>query len=263
MNSGIKKIKCDVILLWQFAIEDFRSKYAGSLLGMVWAFIQPIITILIYWFIFQIGFRSTPVEDYPFILWLTAGLTGWFFISDAIASATSSLMEYSYLVKKVLFNINILPVIRICSTLLVQFFILAFTIVLFAAYGYYPDIYYLQLLYYMMYMMVLTTGIVYLTSALYVFFKDILQIVSIVIQLLFWLTPIVWSIDIMPENIQSMLKWNPLYYITLGYRNCLIYKRWFWEDWQSMLFFWGMAGLILLVGYRVFNSFKSHFADVL
>ena len=99
-------------MIVKLAKNDFRTKYAGSYFGIAWAFVSHIVTILLYWFVFQIGFRSQPVGDYPFVLWLTAGLVPWFFFSDAWNGATNSLMEYSFLVKKVVFDIEILPAIQ-------------------------------------------------------------------------------------------------------------------------------------------------------
>ena len=86
-----KKQKIDWPFLFQFALDDFRNKYAGSLMGITWAFIQPLMTIVIYWFIFQVGFDSRPVADYPFILWLISGIIPWFFISESVTGVTPSL----------------------------------------------------------------------------------------------------------------------------------------------------------------------------
>ena len=90
-------------MILKLAKNDFKTKYAGSYFGIFWAFVPPIVTILLYWFVFQIGFRSEPVGDYPFVLWLTAGLVPWFYFSDAWNGGTASLLEYSYLVKKVVY----------------------------------------------------------------------------------------------------------------------------------------------------------------
>ena len=115
MHGKTKKI--DGGFLLQFAADDFRNKYAGSIMGVTWAFVQPLMTIVIYWFIFQVGFHSQPVADYPFILWLVSGIIPWFFISEGIVGATPALAEYSYLVKKVVFPIEILPLTKILSFL--------------------------------------------------------------------------------------------------------------------------------------------------
>ena len=101
MKKWCEKLKGNLFFVSQFALDDFKTKYAGSVLGFFWAFVQPVITVLIYWFIFQIGFKNGDVDGYPFILWLVSGLLPWFFVSDSITNATSSLVEYSYLVKKV------------------------------------------------------------------------------------------------------------------------------------------------------------------
>lgn len=88
-------------MIYKLAKNDFKTKYAGSYLGIIWAFIQPVITVLVYWFVFEVGFRggsdSLPV---PFVLYLVAGIIPWFFFQDGLTGGTNSLLEYSYLVKK-------------------------------------------------------------------------------------------------------------------------------------------------------------------
>lgn len=259
----MKDFKNTLAFIWQFSRDDFKNKYAGSLLGAIWAFVQPLMTVIIYWFIFQVGFRSQPVEGFPFILWLVSGLTSWFFFSEAIVNATSSMVEYSYLVKKVLFNINILPLVKICSVLFVQLFLLAFNLTLFAFYGYYPDIYLFQIIYYLIYMIILTLGISYLTAALYVFFKDLIQIVSILMQIVFWTTPFVWDLAIMPDSAQAIIRHMPMYYVVSGYRDTFINKIWFWERPEDGIYYWLVALLLLYIGVSVFHRLKIHFADVL
>ena len=90
--------------------------------GVIWGFIQPLVTIAVYWFVFQVGFRSGDVGDKPFVLWFIAGIIPWFFFSEALSSTTNVFLEYSYLVKKVVFKIEILPVVKIVSALFVHCF---------------------------------------------------------------------------------------------------------------------------------------------
>lgn len=253
----------DVEFVLQFAFDDFRTKYAGSILGMAWAFLQPLITIVLYWFVFQLGFRSEPIADFPFVLWLVSGLMPWFFISEAISNATGSLIEYSYLVKKVLFNIDILPMIKVVSMLFVQAFLLVFTVILFAIYGYFPDVYYIQIFFFLLYAYLLVCGIVYISATVYVFFKDTLQIITVVLQVFFWGTPIVWDFNIMAPAIQKILKFNPLYYIVEGYRNTFINKKWFWEMGKFSIYYWIIAVGLFVFGKMIFEKCKVHFADVL
>ena len=113
-------------LVMKLAKNDFKTRYAGSYFGTFWAFVQPVVTILVYWFVFSVGFRSNTDElGVPFVLYLVAGIVPWFFFSDALSGGTNSLLEYNYLVKKVVFNISVLPVVKIISALFVHgFFVL-------------------------------------------------------------------------------------------------------------------------------------------
>ena len=259
----MKKLLIDCGFLIQFAVDDFKGKYAGSFLGITWAFLQPLSTILVYWFVFQLGFRSQPVENVPFILWLISGLIPWFFINEAIIGGTASLVEYSYLVKKVLFNINILPLAKITSTFFVQIFLILVTALAMLVFGFYPNVYYLEVFFYAVYTVLLVTAISYFTSAVYVFFKDVLQMVSIILQLIFWLTPMVWDISIMPDYVQKIVKLNPIYYVVFGYRNAFIYQKPLFSEGWLEVYYWVILAILMAVGVGLFKKVKPHFADVL
>lgn len=263
MNEKLKKRMNDVVFILQFTIDDFKGKYAGSVLGMLWAFLQPVITITLYWFVFQFGFRSTPVKDYPYVLWLIAGILPWFFLGDSITNATTSMTEYSYLVKKVLFNIKILPLAKVLSVLIVQIVLVILAILVYAICGHYPDVYYLQLFIYIPYMIILVTGITYFTATLHVFFRDTIQIVAVITQIIFWGTPIVWDFSVMPVLVQKILAFNPFYYIVNGYRNVFIYKNGMNCSFGMTFYYWSIAIVILCLGLKIFSKCKDHFADII
>lgn len=261
-------------LIWSLGKDDFRKRFAGSYLGVIWAFVQPVVTILVYWFVFakalNAGTQITKAGiQTPYVLWLTAGMVPWFFFSDAVSSGTGSLLEYSFLVKKVVFNIEILPVVKMMSAFFVHLFFIAFTIIFFSCYGMFPDQYTLEALYYSACMIFLVAGIVYFNSAVVVFFRDLSQLVGIFLQVLVWMTPIMWNIDSMiaggsiSRPLQIILKLNPMYYVVSGYRDAFIDKVWFFERGPITLYFWGVAILLILFGNWVFRRLKPHFADVL
>lgn len=263
MNYLINLVK-DRSIIFQLAKNDFKVKYLGSYLGVFWAFINPLILILIYWFVFQIGFRVMPVDNVPFVLWLIAGIIPWFFISEAISNGTSAILDNSYLVKKIVFKVSILPIIKILSSLFIHILFLFFVIIMFLFYDYRINIYYIQILYFLLASVILVYGISLVTSSLAVFSRDIGQIVSVLLQFGFWLTPIFWSFSIVVSPIiQFFFKLNPFYYIVEGYRNTFIYNRWFWEDPLLTIYFWIVTVLILIVGIIMFKKLKPHFSDVL
>lgn len=252
------------ILIWSLSKNDFKTKYAGSYLGIIWAFIQPMITILVYWLVFEFGLRvSSPTEDTPFILWFSVGLIPWFFFSDAINNAMNSFVEYSYLVKKVVFKISVLPIVKVVSSLFVHFVFLVFIIVLLGIYGFYPTKYIIQLVYYVICTIIIVLGISYMTSAIVLFFKDLGQIINVLLQIGMWATPIMWSYRIVPDKYQWIIKLNPMYYIVEGYRDTFINNIWFYQKYFQTIYFWIITLVIFNLGAIIFKKLKPHFADVL
>lgn len=250
-------------LIWSLAKNDFKSRFAGSYLGIFWAFVQPVVTIMVYWFVFQVGFRNGSVDEFPFVLWLTAGLVPWFYFSEALTGASGSLIEYSYLVKKVVFNIDILPMIKALSALFVNLFFVSFFILICSFYGYYPSIYTLQVFYYIVCQFALVIALSYITSAIMVFFRDLGQVIGIVLQIGMWLTPIMWQSSMLGEQYQKFIKLNPMFYIVNGYREAALSKEWFFHHGLWTVYFWGLVFVLLLIGTRLFKRLKPHFADVL
>ncbi len=274
MLKALLEIPSEIVhskkLVLTLAKNDFKTKFAGSYLGRIWAFIQPIVTVLVYWFVFEkalnAGTQSTKSGiTVPFVLWLIAGLVPWFYFQDILSSGTNVLVEYSYLVKKVVFKISTLPVIKVISNLFVHLFFIAFMLILYLLYGRFPGIYMLQIIYYSFCVVVFATGLIYATSAIVVFFRDLSQIVNIVLQVLIWATPIMWNIDAVsfPPVVLKIIKLNPMYYIVSGYRDSMIGKVWFWERPEITLYFWVVSILIFIIGTMIFRRLRVHFADVL
>lgn len=254
-------------MILKLAKNDFRTRYAGSYLGIVWAFIQPVVTVLVYWFVFEVGFRpGSNTLPVPFVLYLVAGIVPWFYFQDGLIGATNSLIEYSYLVKKVVFNIRMLPIVKLISAVFVHIFFVCFILLLFCCYGYLPDLYNLQLLYYLAGLSLLLLGLSYVTSAVVVFFRDLSQMISIALQIGIWLTPIMWVAQdrlVRYPLLHQILKLNPVYYIVTGYRDAFIYKHWFWERPLWTVYFWCVTAGMFWLGRAMFERLRVHFADVL
>lgn len=263
MFTFLKTIWQNKRLLWSLIKNDFRQRYLGNVLGIAWAFIQPTATILIFWFVFQVGFKSQPVDNFPFILWLVAGMFPWFFFAEALSTGTNSIIANAFLVKKVVFRVSLLPIIPLFSALIVHLFFIFFMLGMFLYYGYTPDIYALQLFYYLFALSILVLGLSWITSSVVVFFRDMGQLVSMLIQFGFWLTPIFWSMKMIPEKYHWIIELNPMVYIIEGYRNSMIYHKWFWEDMHMTLYYWSITLTLFVLGGLTFKKLRPHFADVL
>ncbi len=271
MNSIVREIKLfsqhflsNRRILFNLAYNDFKTKYAGSLLGGVWAFIKPIITILVFWFVFQVGLKTTPIDEFPFILWLITGMIPWFFFSDAILGATYSLYEYSYLAKKVKFRVSVLPIVKIISAFFVHFFFFLLIFIMFLFYRIPLSVYNIQVIYYLICLFILLISLSWITSSLAVFLKDVGQFVEVLLQIFIWLTPILWNYRItIPQGNRFWLQLNPLFYITDGFRDAFIYKIWFYDKITGFICFWTFIILTSFIGLTLFIKLRPHFADVL
>ncbi|MDD3368564.1 MAG: ABC transporter permease [Lachnospiraceae bacterium] len=255
-------------LIWKLSKNDFKKRYAGSYLGALWAMAQPVVTVVMYWIVFDKVFqtRSQMVAsgvDVPYVLYLTAGLVPWFYFSEALPQGTTALLEYSYLVKKVVFKISILPIIKIIAATFIHAFFVGVLIIVAICYGYMPTVYTLQIVYYSFCLFVLVLGISYSTCAIVVFFRDLQQIINIALQIGMWATPILWDLNMLTPFMQVLFKLNPLVYIVNGYRTSIYGQEWFWADFFSMMYFWIFTVVVFGIGALIFKRLKVHFADIM
>ena len=256
----------DYKVIVSLALSDFKKRFVGSYFGVLWMFIQPLSTIAIYTFVFQVGFKAIPpVANIPYVLWLLPGIIPWFYFQDNVLQGTNVLNEYQFLVKKVVFNTSYLPIIKLISTFFAHLCFLIILFVIMTVFNRSINISYLLVLYYSFSLSVLSLGLTYITSSINVFFKDMMQIVSIGLNFGMWLTPIMYSETIFINKhplVLKLLKLNPLYYIIKGFRSVMINEE-FDNYLLNTIYYWCFAIIVLFIGIRVFNKLKNHFSDVL
>lgn len=263
MITGTIKSRKQVLAL---AKSDFRGRYSGSYFGAFWGVAQPTMTILLFWFVFQVGFRSQPVSNAPFLLWLVAGMMPWNFFQDAWTSSNRAFVGYDYIVKKIVFNIDILPLVKIIASCIMNIIYNAIILIVFLAYGWFPGVHILDMVYFSVCLTMFAWGLSMITATMTVFVKDISQLLTIIMQFVMWLTPIMWDyhmLDAVSPKLSWLYKLNPLFYVVNGYREALIDGKWFFNHFYMMGWFWLVTIIIDIVGIRLMRAFKPHFADIL
>ncbi len=243
--------------------RDLQSRYAGTLGGTLWAFAHPIAIVGVFYFVFAVGFKAQGPADTPFILWFIGGLVPWFFFNDTLLAITHSVTSNAHLVKKTVFPTEVLPFVHILSGLFPHAIFLAVLGILMVAMNvpFMPER--LMVAYYLICTITLLLGLGWLLSALQVFYRDIAQAIAILLNIVFWATPIVWSAQILPASYQSLLVYNPVFYLAEGYRTSLVSPQPTLPNMVQTLYFWGMAMGMLLTGMHVFRRLKPEFADVM
>jgi teichoic acid transport system permease protein len=251
-------------MLFNLIRSDFKNRYLGNHLGIVWAFIQPLVMVAVYWFVFTKGFRAGAVSNVPFLLWLLAGMVPWFLLNDAIINASNAITSQAFLVKKIVFEVKLLPFVKIGSAILVNLAFWLLLLIVCLAYGYYPNWYWLQLGYFMLCIIALSLSLGLLFSAIMPFWPDIGQIINVIFQVLFWGTPVMWNKTMIIDTQYAwIIKINPFAYIVDGFRDTLINKLPFWHYYNQMTYFWIFTFVCYWLGNRTFNKLRPHFADVL
>lgn len=262
-KNQIKKIcdfyKCTV----EFAKNDLKKRYAGSVLGAIWAYIQTAMMVVIYWFVFQYGLRNGAVDGVPFLPWFISGMMPWLMFSDIINSCMNCMAEYSYIVKKVVFNIDIIPASKIAVCLFIYAFFLVVIVIVTLCNHLFTGFYILQSILYLIAALLLAVPIGYAVCTVSVFFKDLGQIIAIILNMLMWATPIAWPATIVPEGLRWIIKLNPMYFVVSGVRNSLIYGIPITADIPYLFYFAGCVCALWAVCIPIYRRLLPHLADIL
>ncbi|MBF0518193.1 MAG: ABC transporter permease [Nitrospirae bacterium] len=245
------------------ALQEIKDKYLGTLGGVLWSVINPLLIIFVYWLVFSLGLKVRPIGDAPFIVYFCAGLIPWMTFSDTLVANTVVLSKKSYLIKKMVFPTEILPIVNLISNLISHGIMLIIYIAILLHSGISLSLMNLQFMYYLFALCIFSLGLSWLLSAINVFFPDTSVILSVIVNIWFWLTPIVWLIEMLPYKYKNFIKLNPMFYIVDGYRNSFIYHIPFWHNYKQGVYFWLISLLLFVGGALIFRRLRSEFGDIL
>jgi lipopolysaccharide transport system permease protein/teichoic acid transport system permease protein len=249
-------------IIYELVKRDLQQQYIGSYLGVVWIFIQPLMFVSILYAVFTFGIRPSAIGDMPFSVYLVTGFVSWIHFSANFSANTGVISKYAFLVKKVDFRLSILPIVQMISSLATHAVMVIVAICIAWIQGYPPGLYTLQIFYYLFAMSALLLGLGWMTSSTSIFVKDVSDVVAIVVQFGFWLTPIFWNISMIPEKYRWIIELNPMYYIVSGYRDSIVSHIPFWEK-GSTIYFWVFTLVVLFLGISVYRRLRPHFAEVI
>ena len=236
--------------IFKLAKADLAKTYRGAALGWSWAIIKPAVTIFVYWFAFSVGFR--------------AGIIPWFYMSEMITQGTDSIRKYSYLVTKMKFPVSTIPTFVSISKLIVHLILLLATILIFIFMGYPPSVYMLQLPIYILFSFAFFTVFALFSSLLSCMSKDFSNLIKSFVTAIFWLSGILWDINTIDIAwVKKILMFNPVTYLSNGYRNCFIYKTWFFEQPKRLLYFALIFLVLVLMTLWAYKKLRKEIPDVL
>jgi len=241
-------------------MSDIKGKFAGSVLGLLWLLFYPLLLLATYSFVYIYVFkvRFGLFESNEYVLLIFSGLLPFLGFTEGIASGIPSISANAGLVKNTLFPIDIIPVKSVlysqCTQVAGLMLLLCALLVMNKL-----TIYAIWILPIWILQMMFTIGIIWILSSLNVYFRDMQNIVTIITIFLMMVSPIAYTIDMIPENLQHYIKWNPLYYMIMSYQDCLIIGRNPRAD--IILTFTIISVISFVIGYWFFCKLKSLFAD--
>jgi lipopolysaccharide transport system permease protein len=264
--SDLQRAKFD--LLRTLVRRDLEARYKGSILGNLWPLVNQLSQLLIYTYVFAIvlkvklSLHGVPENNFIFGLWLFTGLLPWISFTGGLTQAASSVVVQPNLVKKVVFPLALLPLVSVLSAFLESAFGLI-ALIFFVALSIHtlhptlallPFVWLTQLL--------LTAGLGYLTAALTVFLRDVPQTLAVILNILFYMTPIIYPASAIPENFRGWVFWlNPIATISEIYRDIiLVGEIKHWSEWALATI---VSALVFWIGFLVYKRLRPAFADVL
>ena len=249
-------------LIQSLVARELKARYRGSVLGVFWSFINPLLLLLVYTFVFKYvlkGQQASGTE--PYAVFLFCGLLPWTWFSSSLSESANVLIAGGNLIKKVMFPAEVLPIVTVFSNLVHFCFgltILALFLIYFQrppSIGdlvWFPAVVFVQL--------TLTLGLAFIVSSLTVHFRDIKDILANLLTFWFFATPIIYPIDAAPAMAKGMLRLNPFTHLAVSYQQILFDERPF-DHVRGLLALFAASIVIFLIGYWIFDRLRDSFAE--
>ncbi len=253
----LKEIYAYREMVFSLVRRDLKGRYKGSVLGFLWTFINPLLQLLVYTFVFSTVMRMG-IEDY--YLFLFVALVPWIFFSTSILGGSSCIWAQQDMVKKIYFPREVLPIAYVTSQFvnMLLSFVVIFAVIIFSSKGlnivallYLPGIMFVEYL--------LALGMTMITSAITVYFRDMEYILGIVTMAWQFLSPVMYSLEQVPEKVRTVFLLNPMTSIITAYRDILYYKQ--VPELETLLHAFLLGVGLLIIGILVFGKLKRHFAE--
>jgi lipopolysaccharide transport system permease protein len=249
-------------LIQSLVARELKARYRGSVLGFFWSFINPLLLLLIYTFVFTVVLRRPGSDDLePYALFLFCGLLPWTWFTSSLTESANSLLAGGNLIKKVLFPAEVLPIVSVLANMVHFFFGLP---ILLAFLLYYKQpLHAGELLWFpivVLVQLVLTLGVGLFLAALTVHFRDIKDVLANLLTFWFFATPIIYEMSFVPERGQKFLNLNPFTHLAISYQEILFYDGPF-GHWKWLLALAVAALLVFFVGYFFFDRLRDSFAE--
>lgn len=262
--DGISGLWRHRALIWSFAKRDLLARYKGSVVGLFWSVIHPLIMLALYTFVFSTIMKvrvgaSEGTEQ--FAIYLFCGMLPWNALAEGLNRSTGVILEHSNLIKRAIFPSEILPIYPVIVGIINQFigFVILLAALLLVGHPIYPVMLLLPVIFILQF--AITTGLAWIVAGVTVFIRDLGQMLGMMLTLGVFLTPIFYPPSVVPQGLQPLLVVNPMYALVEAYRSLILRGQ--LPSWGSVAFLASIGAVVFIMGYRLFTRLQPAFADVL
>lgn len=245
-------------LLRELVIRDLKLRYKRSMLGIAWSLLNPLAQLLVFTFVFT---RVLPLDRPNFSSFLFCGLLAWTWFQSSLVGATGSITDNRELIRRPGFPVAILPVVRVTSDLLHFLLGLPILVGFLAMNGFVPSVALLALPLVIAAQFVLILSLAYIVATIHVTFRDTQYLLGVFLMLLFYVTPVFYGREAVPERFQTIYSLNPILQLIEGYR--AIFLTGSFPDFVALGILGTVSGTLLYLGYRFFVNASWHFVEEL
>ena len=256
--DNLKELYAYREMIFSLVRKDLKTRYKGSVLGFLWTFVNPLLQLIVYNLVFSIVMR---VKMEQYYLYMFVGLLPWIFFCNCVQGGATSVMAGQDLIKKIYFPRLVLPIATVSAAFMNMLFsmVVMFAVLFVSGKGVTVQIVYLPLLLLLLYFLGL--GLAFIFSACNVYLRDLEHILGIITMSMFYVTPILYPVSMVPERFLKLLYLNPMASVVLGFQDVLYYQR--MPHLDTLLIVVVYAIVALVAGYFIFQKLQRNFAEEL
>ncbi|MEG1474625.1 MAG: ABC transporter permease [Longicatena sp.] len=260
----IKENISNIYRIFCIAKYELLGEMRDSKFGLFWNFASPAIQVATYYLVFGLGMSRGEQQGIPYLPWVVVGFCAWWFIQPCIVQGCSAIFSKTNVITKMKFPVSILPMTVCAKELFNHLCMLVIALVVLLLSGYYPNVYWLGIIYYAICALVLVESLALITSVLTMLWRDVKKLITSLMRMILYLSPVLWPahFDTLPI-LNFIMKLNPVYYIVQGYRDCIFFGKSIFAHPAMTLYFWVLIVVMFSLGCFLMYKFKTKFIDMI
>lgn len=259
----IKENITNIYRIFCIAKYELLSEMRDSKFGLLWNFISPAIQVFTFYLVFGIALQRKGQQGIEYLPWVVVGFCAWWFIQPCIIQGCSAIFSKTNVITKMKFPVSVLPMTVIAKELFNHFCMLIIAFVVLLAFGFYPNVYWLGTIYYMICAIALLEALALITSVLTMLWRDVKKLVASLMRMLLYLSSVLFAENFGIAALDIVIKMNPVYYIVQGYRDCILFEKSIFAHPALTLYFWGLILVLFAIGSYLMYKFKKKFIDLI